>query len=69
MAQTIMAKTDPYEVLRDVARNEDEDFALRCAAVKTLLEQNHPFANDPDFDVMRYKIEKESEAEKLLRTI
>ena len=50
------------EVLRDLGRNEAADRTWRKAAVKKLIEANHPYANHPDFRELRLEIKGEEEA-------
>jgi len=50
------------EVLRDLGRNEAAGWAVRKAAVKMLIERNHPFSNHPDFRELRLELKEESEA-------
>jgi len=51
------------EVLRDIARNESASREWRKAAVKFLMERNHPFANHPDMRELLAELVKEKEAE------
>jgi hypothetical protein len=50
------------EVLRDLGRNEGADRTWRKAAIKMLIEKNHPYMNHPDFRELRLEIREEEEA-------
>jgi hypothetical protein len=54
--------TATSEVLRDLGRNEAADRTWRKAAIKKLIEKNHPYANHPDFRELRLEIKEEEEA-------
>jgi len=47
------------EVLRDLGRNDGADRTWRKAAIKMLMDKNHPFANHPDFRELRNEIKEE----------
>ena len=49
------------EVLRDLGRNEAADRTWRKAAVKKLIEKNHPYMNHPDFRELRLEIKEEED--------
>jgi hypothetical protein len=62
--QTMNASLNVFtaEILRDLGRNEGADRTWRKAAIKMLIEKNHPYANHTDFRELRLEIKEEEEA-------